>query len=108
MMSSFWMNLRPSAIGCRSPHGPTRFGPRRYWMIAESLRSTHVRIETHSINRLKTITILRESIRTSTTLAPSNSGRNGHRHAEKSHRLGGDPLEFPDALPESAEHVVGA
>src|SRR5258706_6770247 len=108
MMSSFWMNLRPSAIGCRSPKGPTRFGPRRYWMIAESLRSTHVMIETHSINRLKTLTILRKSIRMSTAEAPSNPCGCGHRHAEKSHRLDGDPLELLDALPQSAEDVVRA
>jgi len=34
-MSSFWMNLRPSATSCRVPWGPASIGPRRLcmWLI---------------------------------------------------------------------------
>ncbi len=35
MKSSFTSNFRPSAIGCKSPHGPTRIGPSRAWINAE-------------------------------------------------------------------------
>ena len=36
-VSSFMMFLRPSATGCSSPRGPTRFGPCRSWIHAEIL-----------------------------------------------------------------------
>ncbi len=41
-VSSFRMFLIPSAMGCRSPKGPTRFGPRRSWIHAETRRSASV------------------------------------------------------------------
>ena len=58
MMSSFMMNLMPSAIGWNSPSGPTRFGPQRYWITADSRRSTQVMIATPTISALITTTIL--------------------------------------------------
>ncbi|MGZ5149686.1 MAG: PD-(D/E)XK nuclease family protein, partial [Burkholderiales bacterium] len=33
-MISFSRSLRPSAIGCSSPSGPTRFGPSRTWSVS--------------------------------------------------------------------------
>src|ERR1043165_8466837 len=39
MKSSLVSSLRPSAMGCSSPHGPTRIGPSRACMNAEILRS---------------------------------------------------------------------
>ena len=44
MMSSLRMNLMPSASGCNSPCGPTRYGPQRAWMWATTLRSSHVNV----------------------------------------------------------------
>ena len=40
MMSSFSRSFNASAIGCNSPCGPTRMGPRRTWKSASTLRST--------------------------------------------------------------------
>src|SRR5215467_15400686 len=42
MKSSLVTNFNPSAIGCSSPHGPTRIGPRRACMNAEIFRSRYV------------------------------------------------------------------
>src|ERR1044071_4351895 len=39
MKSSLVNSLRPSAMGCSSPHGPQRMGPSRACMNAEILRS---------------------------------------------------------------------
>src|ERR1051326_1750661 len=39
-MSSLSSNLSASAIGCSSPWGPTRMGPRRTWKSARTFRST--------------------------------------------------------------------
>jgi putative NADH-flavin reductase len=39
MMVSFSTSLRPSAIGCSKPKGPTTFGPLRSCDIASTLRS---------------------------------------------------------------------
>ena len=41
-MSSFMSSLMPSASHCRMPCGPTRFGPMRDWMRAQTRRSTKV------------------------------------------------------------------
>src|SRR5215467_3663435 len=38
--SSLRMNFSPSANGCSNPNGPTRVGPHRFWMCAETLRSS--------------------------------------------------------------------
>ena len=43
MMSSLSSSFRASAMGCSSPCGPTRMGPRRTWKSASTLRSTSVR-----------------------------------------------------------------
>ena len=40
MMSSLRSSFRASAIGCRSPCGPTRIGPSRTCMCARILRSS--------------------------------------------------------------------
>ena len=40
MMSSFSSSFTASAMGCNSPCGPTRMGPRRTCMSAITLRST--------------------------------------------------------------------
>src|SRR5918992_3263838 len=37
-------SLKTSAAGCKSPLGPTRFGPYRSWMYADTLRSAIVRM----------------------------------------------------------------
>ena len=39
MMSSFWMNLMPSATSCSAPKGPASIGPRRFCMNAMTLCS---------------------------------------------------------------------
>ena len=39
MIGSLRMNLRKSAKGCSTPHGPTTFGPRRRWIEPQILRS---------------------------------------------------------------------
>ena len=44
MMSSFMIDLMPSAIHTRKPCGPARFGPMRDCMRAETRRSTQVMI----------------------------------------------------------------
>ena len=31
--------MNPSATGCSKPKGPTRVGPQRFWMCADTLRS---------------------------------------------------------------------
>ena len=41
-VSSLRMFLRPSAMGCSRPKGPTRLGPVRSWIHAETLRSASV------------------------------------------------------------------
>ena len=46
MGSSLKINLTASATGCKSPNGPTRFGPSRSWMNAEPRRSTQTKIGT--------------------------------------------------------------
>src|SRR5664280_2188629 len=43
MMSSLSSSLKASAIGCSSPCGPVRMGPRRTWKSASTLRSTSER-----------------------------------------------------------------
>ena len=40
--SSLKNSLIPSAMGCSSPQGPTRVGPKRTWMRAITFRSTQV------------------------------------------------------------------
>ena len=50
MMSSFMMNLTPSAIGWNRPNGPTRFGPQRNWITPDSRRSTQVMTDTPPIS----------------------------------------------------------
>ena len=40
IMSSLSSSFNASAIGCSSPCGPTRIGPRRTWKSASTLRST--------------------------------------------------------------------
>ena len=40
--SSFEMSLMPSASDWSSPNGPTRVGPRRSWMRADTLRSAQI------------------------------------------------------------------
>jgi hypothetical protein len=41
-MSSFWMSFTMSAIVCAQPcQPPTRIGPRRSCMCAETFRSSH-------------------------------------------------------------------
>ena len=62
MMSSFWMNLRPSANGWRSPHGADAVRAQTVLDDRGDRRSTHVMIETHSISKLKTVTILTRSM----------------------------------------------
>ena len=42
MKLSLKISLMPSARGCRSPSGPTRFGPTRSWNRARSRRSSSV------------------------------------------------------------------
>src|SRR5215210_7771262 len=37
-------SLKTSAAGCKSPRGPTRLGPKRSWMYADTLRSAIVRM----------------------------------------------------------------
>src|SRR5918998_801061 len=37
-------SLKTSAAGCKSPRGPTRLGPYRSWMYADTLRSAIVRM----------------------------------------------------------------
>ncbi len=39
-MSSLVSSLMASAIGCKSPSGPTRLGPIRSWNRAATLRSS--------------------------------------------------------------------
>jgi hypothetical protein len=41
-VSSFRMFLMPSAMGCSQPPGPTRLGPRRFCIHAETFRSMNV------------------------------------------------------------------
>jgi hypothetical protein len=48
--SSFKNALIASAAGCNRPNHPTRFGPRRSWMAAETLRSTHTAWATMNIS----------------------------------------------------------
>src|SRR5208282_3780398 len=38
--SSLKINLAPSASGCSRPKGPTRVGPQRFWICADTLRSS--------------------------------------------------------------------
>ena len=45
-VSSFMMFFTPSATDCSSPCGPTRFGPRRSWMNAQTRRSSQMTIIT--------------------------------------------------------------
>ncbi len=45
-------SLPRSAIGCSSPCGPTRLGPRRAWKRPISRRSTHVMTAKKPISRL--------------------------------------------------------
>src|SRR5438067_4660573 len=55
-MSSFIISLSASAIGCRSPWGPTRWGPMRDCMRAANLRSssvTYVTIPMTALSRMK-------------------------------------------------------
>src|SRR5581483_7441885 len=40
--SSLLMSLMPSASDCSSPNGPTRVGPSRSWMRADTLRSAQM------------------------------------------------------------------
>src|SRR3954470_7047027 len=35
------MNLIPSANGCNRPNGPTLVGPQRFWIRADTFRSSH-------------------------------------------------------------------
>lgn len=42
-VGSFRISLIPSAIGCRIPNGPTRFGPFRSCMYPSNFRSSKVR-----------------------------------------------------------------
>src|SRR4051812_43266973 len=35
------MNLIPSASGCSRPNGPTLVGPQRFWIRADTFRSSH-------------------------------------------------------------------
>src|SRR6266576_297608 len=44
MMSSFMIDLMPSAIQTKKPCGPARFGPMRDCMRADTRRSTQVMI----------------------------------------------------------------
>ena len=44
MMSSLISIFTASAIAWKMPHGPTRFGPRRFWMRPMTLRSIQVRV----------------------------------------------------------------
>jgi hypothetical protein len=41
-MSSLSISFTPSAIGCRMPCGPTRYGPMRDCMRAANFRSSSV------------------------------------------------------------------
>src|SRR6185503_1383332 len=54
MKSSLTSSLRPSAIGCSSPHGPTRIGPSRACMNAEIFRSRYVAYATQSATSVTT------------------------------------------------------
>ena len=56
-MISLNISLKASAIGCSSPQGPTRFGPRRMCMKPIILRSQYVRYATHSSSGSTTRTI---------------------------------------------------
>src|SRR5580658_7436446 len=47
------MNLTPSASGCSRPKGPTRVGPQRFWMCAETFRSSQTLYAT-AVSRTKT------------------------------------------------------
>src|SRR6266446_5884946 len=47
------MNLTPSASGCKSPKGPTRVGPQRFWIRADTLRSSQTLYAT-AVSRTKT------------------------------------------------------
>src|SRR5699024_798215 len=51
--SSLRRSLTTSAIGWRSPSGPTRLGPSRFWINAETRRSAYTAnaAELSSINR---------------------------------------------------------
>src|ERR1043165_4510097 len=57
MKSSLVSSLRPSAIGCSSPHGPTRIGPSLACINAEILRSRYVAYATHSATSVTTMPI---------------------------------------------------
>jgi hypothetical protein len=65
IISSLVRNLIPSAIGCSSPAGPTRLGPRRYWITAERRRSTQVMAATPTISTVTTATIFTEVMKSS-------------------------------------------
>ena len=58
MIGSLKMNFKKSAIGCRTPQGPTTFGPRRICTAAHTLRSMSRRkammtSSTTSVNKLQ-------------------------------------------------------
>src|SRR5262245_43258921 len=65
--SSLMSSLKTSAIGWRSPRGPTRRGPRRTCMNAITLRSSSVMYATISSRTLSRIAILIAGIRPQVT-----------------------------------------
>src|SRR5712671_3523494 len=50
--SSLKMNLTPSASGCNRPKGPTFVGPQRFWIRADTLRSSQTLYAT-AVSRTK-------------------------------------------------------
>ncbi len=59
IISSLNSNLPPSANGCKSPKGPTLFGPKRSWKKAAIFRSPNVKYKaiTKVIARITTMRI---------------------------------------------------
>ena len=54
-----------SATGCRSPPGPTRFGPKRTWMKAQTLRSPKVKTRAAFMTTIKRTAMPRSVMTTS-------------------------------------------
>ena len=52
---SLTINLTASAIGCNKPKKPTKFGPRRFWILPKTFLSIKIAYATNN-NKHKTTT----------------------------------------------------
>src|SRR5438093_5931254 len=64
----------PSASGCRRPRGPTRLGPWRSWIQAETRRSTQLMLATTVMTTKKNSAILTTDSRRTRAITGSISG----------------------------------